>query len=60
MNASLKGTTLGEDAEVDDTISWIKKSKKKSKELAKKQQAELEARDSEMLADYTESGYISY
>ncbi|KIJ50894.1 hypothetical protein M422DRAFT_59010 [Sphaerobolus stellatus SS14] len=54
LNATLKGTTLGEDAEVDDTISWIKRSKKKAKEMAKKQFEELEARDKAIIEEYTE------
>jgi U4/U6.U5 tri-snRNP-associated protein 1 len=55
LNASLKGTTLGDaDGDVDDTLKWIKRNKKKEKELAKKRQEEFENRDKEVLQDYTE------
>ena len=40
--------------EVDDTLKWIKRNKKKEKELAKKRQLELENRDKELLDEYTE------
>ena len=57
LNAKLKGTTLGDaDGDVDDTLKWIKKSKKREKELAKKRQEELESMDKVFQgADYTES-----
>ncbi|KAH9850365.1 SART-1 protein [Lenzites betulinus] len=46
LNAKLKGATLGDvDADVDNTLKWIKKSKKREKELAKKRQEELENMD---------------
>ncbi|KAK0446328.1 SART-1 family-domain-containing protein [Armillaria borealis] len=46
LNASLKGSTLGDaDGDTDDTLKWIKRSKKKEKELAKKRQQELENLD---------------
>jgi U4/U6.U5 tri-snRNP-associated protein 1 len=46
LNASLKGATLGDpDGDVEDTLKWLKKSKKKEKELAKKRQEELENMD---------------
>ncbi|KAI0775208.1 SART-1 protein [Trametes elegans] len=46
LNAKLKGATLGDaEADVDDTLKWIKKSKKREKELAKKRQEELESMD---------------
>lgn len=39
LNAKLKGATLGDaEADVDDTMKWIKRAKKKEKELAKKRQ----------------------
>ena len=38
LNAKLKGATLGDaECEVDDTLKWMKRSKKE-KELAKKRQ----------------------
>lgn len=57
LNSSLKGTTLGDaDADTDDTLKWIKKAKKREKELAKKRQAELESMDKMFQGDeYTES-----
>ena len=47
LNARLKGTTLGDAGadDVDDTRKWIKRSKKKEKELARKRQEELESMD---------------
>ncbi len=57
LNAKLKGATLGDtDRDVDDTLKWIKRSKKKEKELAKKRQEELEHMDKVFQGDeYTES-----
>jgi U4/U6.U5 tri-snRNP-associated protein 1 len=40
--------------DVDDTLKWIKRNKKKEKLLAKKRQLELENRDKELLDEYTE------
>ncbi|KAG6908342.1 hypothetical protein DXG01_005253 [Tephrocybe rancida] len=55
LNASLKGSTLGDaDADTDDTLKWIKRSKKKEKELAKKRQEELESMDKAFQDEYTE------
>ncbi|KAL6307460.1 SART-1 protein [Sparassis latifolia] len=55
LNAKLKGTTLGDaDGDVDDTLKWIKKSKKREKELAKKRQEELESMDRAFQEEYTE------
>ena len=47
LNAKLQGTTLGEadSAADEDTLKWIKKAKKREKELAKKRQEELENMD---------------
>ena len=60
LNASLRGTTLGDaDADTDDTLKWIKKSKKREKELAKKRQAELESMDKVFQEEYTESVFNS-
>ena len=57
LNAKLKGSTLGDvDGDVDDTLKWIKRSKKKEKLLAKKRQEELENMDKVFRGDeYTES-----
>ncbi|KAF8588251.1 SART-1 protein [Ramaria rubella] len=55
LKATLKGTTLGESDDVDDTIKWIKRNKKKAKELARKRQEELENLDKAYQGeDYTE------
>lgn len=56
LNAKLKGTTLGDaEGDVDDTLKWIKRSKKKEKELAKKRQQEIESMDKVFQEEYTES-----
>lgn len=58
LNASLKGTTLGDvDGDVDDTMKWIKRSKKKEKELAKKRQQEFEDMDKAIEGEYSERAY---
>jgi U4/U6.U5 tri-snRNP-associated protein 1 len=56
LNASLKGSTLGDaDGDAEDTLKWIRKSKKKEKELAKKRLEELESMDKVFQGDeYTE------
>ena len=44
------------DADTDDTLKWIKRAKKKEKELAKKRQQELEEMDRQLQGEeYTES-----
>ena len=59
LNARLKGATLGDaDGDADDTLKWIKRSKKKEKELAKKRQEELESRDRAFQDEYTESEHF--
>lgn len=60
LNAKLKGSTLGDaDGDVDDTLKWIKRNKKKEKELARKRQQELESMDKVFQGeDYTESEYV--
>ena len=56
LNAKLKGATLGDtEADVDDTLKWIKRAKKREKELAKKRQEELENMDKVFQEEYTES-----
>ncbi|KAF8507921.1 SART-1 family-domain-containing protein [Gautieria morchelliformis] len=55
LNASLQGSTLGESDDVDDTIKWIRRNKKKAKELARKRQEDLENLDKTYQGDdYTE------
>ena len=56
LNAKLKGATLGDaEGDVDDTLKWIKRAKKKEKELARKRQEELENMDKVFQEEYTES-----
>lgn len=55
LHAKLKGTTLGEADENDDTLTWLKRSKKREKELSLKRQKELEEMDKQFQAEYTES-----
>ncbi|EIN04885.1 SART-1 protein [Punctularia strigosozonata HHB-11173 SS5] len=55
LNAKLTGVTLGEAADdVDDTVKWLKRAKKREKELAKKRQQELENMDKMYQEEYTE------
>ncbi|EGN99241.1 hypothetical protein SERLA73DRAFT_108641 [Serpula lacrymans var. lacrymans S7.3] len=59
LNASLKGTTLGDpDGDTEDTLKWIKKAKKRERELAKKRQEELENMDKAFQADYSEKDLV--
>jgi U4/U6.U5 tri-snRNP-associated protein 1 len=56
LNASLKGTTLGDpDGDTDDTLRWLKKTKKLEKELARKRQEELDNMDKAVQDEYSES-----
>lgn len=47
--------TLGDPDDTGDTLSWVKKSKKREKELAKRRQKELEEMDKMFQDEYTES-----
>ncbi|KAF9468092.1 SART-1 family-domain-containing protein [Collybia nuda] len=59
LNASLKGSTLGDADGDDDTLKWIKKSKKREKELARKRQEEQENMDKVFQGDeYTERDLV--
>ncbi|KAJ6531811.1 SART-1 family-domain-containing protein [Mycena capillaripes] len=59
LNASLKGATLGDADGDEDTLKWIKKSKKREKELAKKRLEELESMDKVFQGDeYTERDLV--
>lgn len=56
LNTSLKGATLGDaDGDADDALKWIKKAKKREKELAKKRQEEMDNMDKAVQDDYSES-----
>ena len=60
LNAKLKGTTLGDaDVDVDNTKAWLKKSKKKERELAAKRLKEIESMDQAVQDEYDESACIS-
>lgn len=60
LNTALKGTTLGDaDADVDDTVKWLKRSKKREKELARKRQQELENMDKQFQEEYSERACVS-
>ena len=60
LNAKLKGTTLGDaDDDVDNTKAWLKKTKKKEKELAAKRLKEIESMDDAAQSEYNESVWIS-
>lgn len=56
LNAKLSGPTLGDpDGDAEDTIKWVKKAKKREKELARKRQQELENMDKAFQGEkYTE------
>jgi hypothetical protein len=54
LNTSLKGTTLGDPEGDEDTLKWIKKAKKREKELAKKREQELDNLDQAFQDEYTE------
>lgn len=43
---------------MDDTLKWIKRSKKQEKLLAKKRQEELESMDKVFQDEYTESAEL--
>ncbi|THV07440.1 SART-1 protein [Dendrothele bispora CBS 962.96] len=58
LNTSLKGATLGDPEGDEDTLKWIKKSKKKEKELAKKRQQELDSLDQTLQEEYTERDLV--
>ncbi|KAG2367861.1 SART-1 family-domain-containing protein [Suillus spraguei] len=60
LHTSLKGATLGDpDDDTEDTLKWIKKAKKRDKELAKKRQQELESLDRAFQGDdYTEKDLV--
>ncbi|KAG1747257.1 SART-1 family-domain-containing protein [Suillus paluster] len=60
LHASLKGATLGDpEGDTEDTLKWIKKAKKRDKELARKRQQELENLDKAFQGDeYTEKDLV--
>ncbi|TFK40352.1 SART-1 family-domain-containing protein [Crucibulum laeve] len=59
LNASLRGATLGDaDADVDDTLKWLKRSKKREKELAKKREEEMDNMDKVAQEEYTERDLV--
>lgn len=59
LHSSLSGPTLGDpNGDAEDTLKWIKKAKKREKELAKKRQQELESMDKAFQAEYTERDLV--
>ncbi|KZP23800.1 SART-1 protein [Athelia psychrophila] len=59
LNASLKGTTLGDaNGDTDDALKWIKRAKKREKELAKKRQEELDSADKAIQDEYTDRDLV--
>ncbi|KAI5981919.1 SART-1 family-domain-containing protein [Pisolithus albus] len=60
LKTSLSGATLGDpDGDTEDTLKWIKRAKKREKELAKKRQQELENMDKAFQGeDYTERDLV--
>ena len=60
LNARLEGTTLGDaDDDVDNAKAWLKKSKKKERELAAKRLKEIESMDDAAQGEYSESAWVS-
>jgi len=56
LSARLKGTTLGDpDDDVDNAKGWLKKSRKKERELAAKRLKEIESMDDAAQGEYSES-----
>ncbi|KAJ6494840.1 SART-1 family-domain-containing protein [Mycena vitilis] len=59
LNTALKGSTLGDPDGDEGTLKWIKKSKKREKELAKKRLEELESMDKVFQGDeYSERDLV--
>jgi U4/U6.U5 tri-snRNP-associated protein 1 len=60
LNDKLTGSTLGEAGDdADDLKSWIKKNKKRERDLAEKKALELESQDKQFQDEYT-SGLILF
>lgn len=56
MNAKLKGATLGDaDGDVDNTKSWVKKGRKKGKDLDAKRSKVFETMNNTVQDMYDES-----
>ena len=56
LNTKLKGATLGDaDDDVDNPKAWLKKNKKKERELAAKRLKEIESMDDAAQGEYGES-----
>ncbi|KAF8339589.1 SART-1 family-domain-containing protein [Cantharellus anzutake] len=54
LHRRLVGATLGEADDDDDTLKWVKKSKKREKDLAAKRLQEMDALDKMYQEEYTE------
>ena len=61
LNEKLSGHTLGEaeEGDADDLKSWIKKTKKREREMAEKRAQELENQDQQFQNEYTSSMILS-
>jgi len=53
LNTKIKGPTLGDADELEDTLQWLKKAKKRERELAKRTQV-FENIDNVVQGEYTE------
>ncbi|KAF8965904.1 SART-1 protein [Flammula alnicola] len=58
LNAKLKGDTLGDGGEPEDTLQWVKKSKQREREPVKRRQEELGNIDSAIQDEYTERDLV--
>lgn len=59
LHARLKGATLGDaDDDADNTKTWLKKSKKRGKELEAKRLKEIESANNSIQDQYDESAWV--
>ena len=59
LNTRLKGATLGDaDDDADNTKAWLKKSKKRGKELEAKRLKEIESANNSIQDQYDESAWV--
>jgi U4/U6.U5 tri-snRNP-associated protein 1 len=60
LNSKLKGSTLGDGDEPEDTLQWIKKLKRRKQELGEGPQEELDDIDDSIQNEYIESQRFSF
>ena len=62
LNERLVGRTLGEadEGDVEDSKSWIKKTKKRERELAEKRAQELKNQDQQFQNEYTSGNSLQF